>query len=273
MRNRLRSAWRRAFEISRLARSATTRPALVRTYRRLLATTRAVLRDTDRVRRRLGHRLPRTRGARRRRLLRLRTTLQQVVPLVRRVVAQTHQRICGGDSHVPDKVVSLFEPHTEAIRKGKVAKPTEFGKLVTIQEADHQIVTAYTVHARRPADATLWVPALETHAAVFGRAPYLAAADRGFSSARNEAAATVRGVRRIVLPHAGPRSPARRTHERQRWFRRGQRWRVGSEGRISVLKRRHGLRRCLYHGPAGTERWVGLGVIAGNLLTLAAASP
>jgi IS5 family transposase len=273
VRNRLRSAWRRAFAISRLARSATTRPALTRTYRRLLATTRAVLRDTDRVRRRLQRWLPRARGARRRRLLRWRTTLAQLVPLVRRVAAQTSQRIDGGDRHVADKVVSLFEPHTEVIRKGKVAKPTEFGKLVTIQEAEHQIVTAYTVHPRRPADATLWVPALETHQALFGRAPDLAAADRGFSSARNEAAAAARGVRRIVLPHPGPRSPARRAHEQQRWFRRGQRWRVGSEGRISVLKRRHALRRCLYHGPAGTHRWVGLGVIAANLLTLAAASP
>lgn len=273
VRNRVRSAWRRAFEIGRQARSARTRPGLVHTYRRLLATTRAVLRDADRTGRRLREQLPRTRGARRRRLVRLRATLQRVVPLVRRVVVQTQQRICGGDTHVAEKVVSLFEPHTEVIRKGKVAKPTEFGKLVTIQEAEHQIVTAYAIHPTRPADATLWVAALDTHEALFGRVPDLAAADRGFSSARNEAVAIARGVRRVVLPHAGPRSPARRAHERQRWFRRGQRWRVGCEGRISVLKRRQRLRRCLYRGAPGMARWVGFGVIAGNLLTLAAASP
>ena len=95
----------------------------------------------------------------------------------------------------------------------------------------------------------------------------IAAADRGFSSAKNEDAALVRGVRRVILPRPGRKTPARRAHERQRWFRRGQRWRVGCEGRISVLKRRHGLRRCRYHGADGAARWVGLGVIADNLVS------
>jgi len=58
-------------------------------------------------------------------------------------VEQTSARVLGGDTHVVDKVLSVFEPHTEAIRKGKHVKPTEFGKLVTIQEAEHQIITAY----------------------------------------------------------------------------------------------------------------------------------
>ena len=76
-------------------------------------------------------------------------------------------------------------------------------------------------------------------------------------------------MRRVVLPRIGPKSPARRAYERQRWFRRGQRWRVGCEGRISVLKRRHGLRRCRYHGVDGMHRWVGFGVIADNLMNIA----
>ncbi len=180
-------------------------------------------------------------------------------PLVQRVVGQTRARILGGDTHVPDKVLSVFEPHTETIRKGKISKPNEFGKLVTIQESEHQIITAYDVHAKRPADVTLWTAALDRHQTMFGRAPDLAAGDRGFSSATNERAATDRGVRRVVLPRRGPKSPARRAYERQRWFRRGQRWRVGCEGRISVLKRRHGLDRCRYHGEDGMHRWVGLG--------------
>jgi IS5 family transposase len=149
-------------------------------------------------------------------------------------------------------------------------KPTEFGKLVTIQEAEHQIITAFEVHAKRPADVTLWTPALDRHQQIFGRSPHLATADRGFASAANEEAARTRGVRRIVLPARGHKSAARRAHERQRWFRRGHCWRTGSEGRISVLKRRHGLRRCRYHGPAGVHRWVGLGVIADNLINMAA---
>src|SRR5262249_36188644 len=184
-------------------------------------------------------------------------------------LAQTGSWMCVRHVHGRDKVRSVFEPQTEAIRKGKHVKPTEFGKLVTIQEADHQIITAYAVHDRRPADKTLWVPALDDHIAIFGRPPDLATADRGFSSAANEAAAVMRGVRRVVLPHPGRKTPARRAYERQRWFRRGARWRVGSEGRISVLKRRHGLTRCRYHGRDGIHRWVGLGVIADNLVTIA----
>jgi IS5 family transposase len=270
VRDRLRSVGRRCLEIAQLSRRPASRAALAQGYRRLLAVVRPVVRDAETGLRRIAWRkrtglvrVPRT-------LVRLETTLRETLPLVRRVIEQTRLRVFGGDTHVPGKVLSLFEPHTEAIRKGKVVKPTEFGKLVTIQEAEHQIISHYAVHATRPADQTLWVPALEAHERCFGRMPDLAAGDRGFWSVDNEETASARGVRRVVLPRAGARSAARRAHERQRWFRRGLRWRVGCEGRISVLKRRHGLNRCLYRGGDGVERWVGLGVIASNLLTIAA---
>lgn len=269
VRDRHRSVGRRVLIIGRQARTPDTRDALVRSYRQLMATTRAVVRDATTMVRRINQRLRRASRSVVATLSDARQQLQQMQPLVTRVLAQTRARLLGGDTHVRDKVLSVFEPHTEAIRKGKIAKPTEFGKLVTIQEAEHQIITAYEVHATRPADMTLWTAALDRHIAIFGRAPDLAAADRGFASAKNEDAALARGVRRVVLPRPGGKSPARRAHERQRWFRRGQRWRVGCEGRISVLKRRHGLRRCRYHGADGTARWVGLGVIADNLMCTA----
>jgi IS5 family transposase len=234
-----------------------------------MATTRAVLRDTATMVRRLGQRLRTAPPPVQPILQRAQHQLQAMRPLVQRVVDQTRARLLGGDTHVADKVLSIFEPHTETIRKGKISKPNEFGKLVTIQESEHQIITAYDVHATRPADVTLWTAALDRHQTIFGRAPDLAAGDRGFSSATNEHAATDRGVRRVVLPRRGPKSPARRAYEHQRWFRRGQRWRVGCEGRISVLKRRHGLDRCRYHGEDGMHRWVGLGVIANNLVSTA----
>jgi len=269
VRNRMRSVWRRVLLIGYHARSPKTRPALVQSYRKLMATTRAVVRDAATMIRRLGQRR-RTASRRVRPILeQAQDQLRQMRPLVQRVLAQTRARILGGDTHVPDKVLSLFEPHTETIRKGKITTPNEFGKLVTIQESEHQIITAFEVHTKRPADSTLWEPALDRHQAIFGRAPDLAAADRGFSSGRNERVAIERGVRRVILPWRGPKSPARRAHERQRWFRRGQRWRVGSEGRISVMKRRHGLNRCRYHGLDGMQRWVGLGVIANNLVATA----
>lgn len=270
VRNRLRSVGRHCFAIAQAARRASDAPVRVRRYRQLMAATRAVLRDADTAVRRLAQRMDTVAPAARRRLAQARATLDRIRPLARRVLAQTRARVLGGDTHVRDKVLSIFEPHTEAIRKGKVVKPTEFGKLVTIQEAEGQIISAYEIHAKRPADVTLWEPALDRHAHTFGRAPHLATADRGFASAANEQAALDRQIRRVVLPRAGPKSPARRAYERQRWFRRGARWRVGSEGRISVIKRRHGLQRCLYHGSDGVHRWVGLGVIADTLLGFAA---
>jgi IS5 family transposase len=269
VRNRLRSVTRRVLIIGYEARSPKTRDRMVKSYRKLMATTRAVLRDTATMARRLGQRIRTASPQVQPMLQRAQDGLQAMRPLVQRVVDQTRARVLGGDTRVPDKVLSVFEPHTATIRKGKIAKPNEFGQLVTIQESEHQIITAYEVHAGRPADVTLWTPALDRHQTIFGRAPDLAAGDRGFSSAANEQGATGRGVRRVVLPRRGPKSVTRRAYERQRWFRRGQRWRVGCEGRISVLKRRHGLNRCRYHGEDGMHRWVGLGVIANNLVSTA----
>jgi transposase, IS5 family len=269
VRHRLRSVGRRVLAISRQSRAPETRGALVRSYRQLMATTRAVVRDASTMVRRITQRLRTASAPVATGLRQARTRLQEMQPLVTRILPQTRARLLGGDIHVPDKVLSVFEPHTEAIRKGKIAKPTEFGKLVTIQESEHQIITAYEVHDRRPADMTLWTPALDRHIEMFDRPPDIAAGDRGFASAKNQEAAVQRGVRRVILPRPGRKTPARRAHERQRWFRRGQRWRVGCEGRISVIKRRHGLRRCRYRGADGTARWVGLGVIANNLVSTA----
>lgn len=269
IRDRRRSVGRRVLIIGRQARSPETRDALVRSYRRLMGTTRAVVRDAATMVRRLSQRRRTAAASTASTLTQARHRLQQLQPLVMRILDQTRARLLGGDTHVPDKVLSVFEPHTEAIRKGKIAKPTEFGKLVTIQESEQQIITAYEVHTRRPPDVTLWTPALDRHIAVFDRPPDIAAGDRGFGSAANEEAAIMRGVRRVILPRTGRKTPARRAFERQRWFRRGQRWRVGCEGRISVIKRRHGLRRCRYHGADGIARWVGLGVIANNLVSTA----
>jgi IS5 family transposase len=269
VRDRRRSVARRCLAIRLQSRTPAMRPALVRSYRQLMTTMRVVMREAATMVRRIGQRVGATRGTTRSILEGAQRRLQEVRPLVQRVLAQTQARVLGGDIHVPHKVLSLFEPHTDMIRKGKAGKPNEFGNLVTVQEAEHQIITGYDVHVTRPPDVTLWIPALDRHQTIFGRAPALAAGDRGFASAANEDAATARGVRRVILPSRGRKSLSRRAHERQRWFRRGQRWRTGCEGRISVLKRRHGLRRCRYHGFDGMRRWVGLGVIANNLVSTA----
>jgi hypothetical protein len=154
---------------------------------------------------------------------------------------------------------------------GKAGKPTEFGKLVKLQEAENQIVTAYEVYDQRPSDQDILMAAIETHQARLGRAPHLVAADAGFYSAKNEAAAKTKGVKRVCIPNRSTKSPERKREQKKRWFRNGQKWRTGSEGRISVVKRRHGLNRSRYRGDAGMKRWVGLGVIADNLVNISRA--
>lgn len=197
-----------------------------------------------------------------------RAYLEQMIPLVRQVIHQTRERIFKGNTHVPGKLVSLFEPHTEIIRKGKAAKPTEFGKMVKIQEAEAQIVTHYQVYEERPWDSDLLLPALDTHRQLLGRMPYLVTADAAFFSQRNERVTQARGVKRVAIPNRSSKSAHRKRLQKKRWFRNAQKWRTGCEGRISLLKRRHGLNRCRYKGQPGIERWVGFGVIADNLINI-----
>jgi transposase, IS5 family len=108
--------------------------------------------------------------------------LERMIPLVRQVMHQARERIFKGNTPVPGKLVSLFEPHTEVIRKGKAAKPTEFGKMVKVQEAEAQIVTHYEVYGERPSDCDLLLPAIAVHEEVLGCKPYLVTADATFFS-------------------------------------------------------------------------------------------
>ena len=96
----------------------------------------------------------------------------------------------------------------------------------------------------------------------------LVAADAGFFSAANETAAQKMGVAQVAVPFLGTQSSQRRKRQKERWFRKAQKWRTGCEGRISVLMRRHGLNRCRYKGDAGMQRWVGLGVFADTLINI-----
>jgi IS5 family transposase len=263
VRIRARSVARRVFEIAQRSRTVGNRVApavreqstarMKLLYQGLMGITRAVVRQAEAAVARAG-------SARRA------GPLPATIVLVKRIVAQTRARVLRGDTHFPGKVVSLFESHTEIIRKGKLAKPTEFGRVVKIQETEAQFITDYVVCEPGQTDRALWAPALDRHIALFDHAPHLAVADGGFASHTNERAAQERGVRHIVLPRQ-PRAA------RSRAARAALRWRTGSEGRISALKRRHGLRRCRYRGPSGMQRWVGLGVIANDLLALARAGP
>ena len=159
------------------------------------------------------------------------------------------------------------------IRKGKAHKPNEFGRLVRIDEVENGIVSGYEVAAGNRADQQQWAPALEHHITLFGQAPRLAAADRGYWSAQNERLAGELGVQQIVLPGRGPLSAERAVREKKRWFRRGQAWRAGIEPRIATLKHRFGMQRAFYKGEAGFQRHVAFCVLAHNLVAMSRASP
>src|SRR5258705_11555451 len=108
-----------------------------------------------------------------------------MVPLVKQVMKQTRARIFRGDTHAEGKLLSLFEPSTEIIRKGKAGKPNEFGKMVKMQEAENQIVIDYEVYAQRPSESDLLIAAIEKHQAMLGHTPLLVAADAPIHYARN----------------------------------------------------------------------------------------
>lgn len=198
----------------------------------------------------------------------LRSQLATMVGRVEQVVKQTRARIFGGNTKLEKKLVSVFEPQTEIIRKGKASKPTEFGKLMKVQEAENQIVTDYEVYEERPSDSELLVGAVEKHKELTGSTPRLVAADAGFYSQANEKKLEEMGVKNVSVPNRNTRSEQRRLYQKKRSFKKGQKWRTGCEGRISVLKRRHGLNRSLYRGLDGMKRWVGMGVIADNLINI-----
>jgi IS5 family transposase len=197
--------------------------------------------------------------------------LETMLERVKQVRRQTRKRVFGGDTHVEGKLVSIFEPATEVIRRGKASKPTEFGRMIKVQETEGQIITDFAVYHKRPADSDLLAPSIQIHKERLGRAPDLAAADAAFYSMAGEKAAQELGVTHVSVPNRKTKSAERRQLEKQRWFKQGQKWRTGCEGRISVLKRRHGLGRCRYKGDRGMRRWVGLGVIGDTLINISCA--
>ena len=263
LRDRLRTIRKQALVITLSAKQKDDRAEERRkqTYREMIAVTRNVVNQAKRV-------MEEVRTRRRPKVKALREQVGTMIGRVEQVIRQTKARVFDGNLHA-DKLVSVFEPHSEIIRKGKANRPNEFGNLVKIQEAEHQIITHYQVFAQRPSDSELLLSAVEAHQQQLGKTPQIVAADAGFYSAANEKALEQLGVKHISVPSRNTRSQERRRIQKSRWFRRAQKWRTGCEGRISALKRRHGLRRCFYRGFAGMQRWVGLGVIADNLINIA----
>ena len=201
----------------------------------------------------------------------LQAEIEHYCALGERVIDQARRRVLQGEQ-VPnaEKVYSIFEPHTDLIKRGKVLTPVEFGHKVFLAESARGLITQYEVLDGNPSDADHVASSLERHTAAFGCAPQLYGCDRGFFSDENVLTCQRAGVEVISMPQRGGRkTPARASYEKSPAFKKGQRFRAGIEGRISVLFRGRGLKRCLAEGRERFELLVGAAVLANNLLTIA----
>jgi IS5 family transposase len=197
----------------------------------------------------------------------------EFLPRLTRGIEQARRRVLQGESvPAPEKLLSLFEPHTQIIPRFKAGRPVEFGRKLRLDEVEGGIISGYAILEQGGGqDQPYLKDSLESHRRHFGRAPDLLAADRGMSSATNEELARQAGVKRVALPRVGKASAERKELEKGRPFRRGYRFRAGIEGRIHALRRDFGLKRCRYHGEGGMGRWVGWGIVTHNLARIAEA--
>ena len=197
------------------------------------------------------------------------TTLARFVPLVKRVIDQTERRVLQGES-VPacEKIVSLFEPHTDIIVKDR--RETHYGHKVTLSTGRSGIVLDLVIEKGNPADSTLAVRAAQRHASLFGDVPERAAFDGGFASKANLEALQASGTREACFSKpAGVPVDEQTSTPRMRSILK--RFRAGIEATVSFLKRSFGLSRCTWQGLARFRAYSWCSTIAHNLLTIARA--
>jgi IS5 family transposase len=267
---RTRAAKRRMYELQRMTASQREQQQVPK-YRQLIGIAEETLKNAR-------HALEATQqlgGRTSADIFAIETLRQQVTDFCQlgdRVVDQARRRVILNEQ-VPaaEKIYSIFEPHTSLIKRGKAGKPIEFGHKVYLAETRSGLITQYWVLDGNPSDEDHVVPSIQQHKATFGRAPNLYANDRGSYSADNIKACQHEGVGCVSIPQRGGQKTAERAaFEKTPEFKRGQRFRAGIEGRISVLLRGRGMKRCLAAGRKGIELLVGLAVLANNLLRIAA---
>jgi transposase, IS5 family len=202
----------------------------------------------------------------------IRAEIARDCQLGERVIDHAHRRVLDGEQ-VPnaEKIYSIFEPHTDLIKRGKVRTPVEFGHKVFLAESAKGLITEYEVLNGNPSDEVHVAPPLAHHRRAFGRAPELYGADRGFFSEQNVMACAQGAVTVASIPQrGGSKTPQQQAYEKSAPFKQGQRFRSGIEGRISVLMRGRGMKRCRAEGARRFALFVGAAVLANNLMIIAA---
>ncbi len=201
----------------------------------------------------------------------LRRKIDHYCQLGARVIDQTCRRVLEGEQVPTDqKIYSIFETHTDLIKRGKVQKPIEFGHKIFLAESARGLITQYRILDGNPSDHTHVKPSLQRHKKSFGFVPHLYSSDRGFFSPDNITQCQDAGVKLVCIPQRGGKRTSRReAFEKSPEFKKGQRFRAGIEGRISVLFRGRGMKRCLAEGRERFEVLVGAAVLTNNLMTIA----
>ena len=201
----------------------------------------------------------------------LRREITSYCDLADRVIDQTRRRVIEGEQ-VPSeqKIYSIFEDHTALIKRGKAQKPVEFGHKVFLAESAQGLITDYRVLEGNPADSDHVQASLERHQQIFQHPPECYTGDRGFYSANNVERCQQAKVGEVCIPQRGGKKTAEQEAlERSPAFKKAQRFRVGIEGRISVLFRGRGMKRCRAKGRERFEMLVGAAVLANNLMRIA----
>jgi IS5 family transposase len=196
--------------------------------------------------------------------------LDHYVTLAETAIDQCERRVVKGE-RVPasEKIVSIFEDHTDIIKRGKTQSPTEFGHKVLITTAKSGLITRYEVFRGNPDDAHMIPDILAIHQKQYGYAPTKLCGDRRFFSVDNEQLAYQEGVKKVSICKPGYRSKDRKQIEKERWFKTLQRFRAGIEGIISALMRSYGLKRCFWKGWEAFQSYIGLSVVTFNLQKIA----
>jgi IS5 family transposase len=242
----------------------------VRTYKQLLAITQEVLDNALRTLKATARSLGKT-PADVLILPALRKDLTDYCALGDRVVDQARRRVLDGEQ-VPaaEKLYSVFEPHTDLIKRGKINKPVEFGHKVFLAESAQGLVTQYRVLDGNPSDEDYVKPSLSNHKKIFGSAPEVFATDRGFDSADNQKICRKARIACVSIPQrGGQKTVERQALEKSPDFKKAQRFRAGVEGRISVLFRGRGMKRCLACGKQRFQVFVGIAILTNNLMKIA----
>ena len=190
--------------------------------------------------------------------------LKRFLPSMKKVAAQARRAQLEGEK-VPasERVFSIFEPHTELIKRGRREKPVEFGHAVLLCQTPEKFITDYEVFEKRPADCTLTGQVIERHEKRFGKRPEVVAADKGFCPDAVKYAELEEQVGTLAIPR-------RMKDFADKVLAMWQAFRAGIEGTISGLKRAFRLARCFYRGFKHFQGAIGLAVFSHNLIVLAA---